>query len=140
MDEFNAFESQATIQVDWAYALKAVEGLDVSAASEGRVAIQGKAAIRILGEYGAIASLCAFSPKTIKLAIVICPPYVWFCPSKDGLSGVFIEPHRPDRHGGGIRFVKEADLFAYTNIDARLDAWNFYAQMLLASATPESPN
>ncbi|MEY3223181.1 MAG: hypothetical protein RLZZ203_2037, partial [Cyanobacteriota bacterium] len=40
--------------------------------------------------YGAIAYKCIYPPKGTKLAIIISPPHVRFCPSSDGLDGVFI--------------------------------------------------
>lgn len=130
MIEFDVFAMPSKIQIDWEYALKIAENLDALAEQEGRRPIKGKAAVNILGEYAAIAHYCAFAPKDIRLAVIVSPPHVWFCPSKDGLQGGFIEEYNASRHGDGVRFTKEPDLFSYTNIDARLDAWSFYAQML----------
>ncbi len=45
----------AVVEIDWEYALNAVENLDVTAQEEDRLSIKGKAAINILAEYGAIA-------------------------------------------------------------------------------------
>lgn len=129
MIEFNVFDEPSKVQIDWEYALKVAEDLDTSAHQENRHPIKGKVAVQILGEYAATAHRCAFPPEYVKLAVVISPPYVWFCPSSDGLHGSFIEEYDQQRHGSGTRLTKE-ELFAYTNIDARLDAWSFYAQML----------
>lgn len=130
--KINVLDVPPIVQVDWEYALEVVKNLDVSAAAENRIPIQGKAAITILGEYAAIAHHSAFAPDNMNLAVVIAPPSVWFCPSEDGLNGAFVEEYKVERHGNGICFVKEPDLFAYTNIEARLDAWSFYAQILTA--------
>jgi hypothetical protein len=129
--EFDVFDLSSIVKIDWEYALKITENLDSSAKQENRNPIAGKAAVRILGEYAAIAHHCAFAPKGVMLAVVVSPPTVWFCPSKDGLNGSFIEEYSQARHGEGIRFTKAFDLFQYTNVDARLDAWSFYAQMIL---------
>jgi|GEM_PF-5120327 len=128
--EFDVFNEPSKAQINWEYALKVIEDLDTSVYREGRLPIKEKAAIRILAEYAVIAHRCAFAPENARLAVVVSPPHVWFCPSKDGLHGAFIEEYDQSRHGGGIKFTKDNDLFAYTNIDARLDAWSFYAQML----------
>lgn len=130
MIEFDVFDIPSKVQIDWEYALKSVDNLDILAGQESRLPIKGKAAVRILGEYAAIAHYCAFTPESTRLAVIVDPPCVWFCPSKEGLHGAFIERYNLERHGEGMKFTKESDLFAYTNIDARLDAWGFYAQML----------
>ena len=117
--------------IDWDYALKAEENLDTSAQEEKRRAITGKAAINILAEYGAIAYRCATPPNDTKIAIVISPPYVRFCPSPDGLDGIFIENYIEEKHGKCFLEITKDGLFGYTNIDARLDAWGFFGDMVL---------
>ena len=119
-----------SVQVDFDYALKAVKNLDVTAEKENRLPIEGNSAIRILGEYGAIAYRCSWVPQNVKLAIVICPPFFWLCPSKNGLNGIFIEEYEENYHGKGISIEKGKELFSYTNIDGRLDGWSFCTQMM----------
>ena len=116
--------------VDWDYALTAVATLDKYASDENRNPIKGKAAINILAEYGAIAYRCSGVPDRFKLAIVISPPHVWFCPSSDGLDGVFIEDYSEDKHGKSFMISEKDNLFTYSNIDARLDGWSFAAGMV----------
>ena len=139
MIEIDLFNSLLKIQIDWEYAIESVEKLDTSAEKENRSPVKGKAAIIILGEYGAIAHRSSFPPEDTKLAVVISPPSIWFCPSQDGLHGVFFEEYKDSKYGSGIQFTK-LDLFDYTNIDARLDAWNFYSQMLIAHNSGSNRN
>lgn len=116
--------------IDWDYALKAVENLDKYANDENRTPIKGKAAINILAEYGAIAYRCSGVPDRFKLAIVVSPPFVFFCPSPDGLDGIFVEDYSEDKHGKSFMTSEKDNLFAYSNIDARLDGWVFAAGMV----------
>lgn len=112
------FESPPVF-VDWDYALNLI--------TDGF--IKRKASINCLAEYGAIAYECTSVAETnSRLAIVICDSSVWFCPSRDGLNGVFIEPYRPERHGQGIEYKKQT-LLECTNFQARLDGWDFFAQI-----------
>jgi hypothetical protein len=130
LTEFDVFDLlPPKVFIDWDYAMRSVENLDPTAEQDGRLPMKGKAAIRVLAEYAAIAHHCSFAPKGTTLAVVVSPPRVWFCPGKAGLHGAFIEEYREDKHGVGVPFYKP-DLFDYTNIDARLDAWSFYAGML----------
>lgn len=116
--------------IDWDYALNAVATLDKYASDENRNPIKGKAAISILAEYGAITYKAVCPPESTKLAIVISPPFIFFCPSPDGLDGVFIEDYSEDKHGKYFMQLEKDNLFAYTNIDARLDGWAFAAGMV----------
>lgn len=68
---FDAFDIPATVQIDWEYALKITEYLDVSAEQECRIPIKGKTAARILAEYAAIAHHCCFPPENTRLAVVV---------------------------------------------------------------------
>ena len=129
MEKFRVFDFSIDAQVDWDYALKVAQSLDSQAESEGRFPITGKKAIVILAEYGAIARRACSPPDGQTVAVVVCPPSVWFCPSKNGCDGVFIEPYCQDRHGPGLEFAGKDDLFDYTNIEARIDAWRFFAEM-----------
>lgn len=129
LEPFN--ETNKPVMIDWDYALKAVENLDTLAQKGKRRAITGKAAINILAEYGAIAYRCATPPNNTKLAIVVSPPCVHFCPSRDGLDGVFIEEYKEQKHGKYFLEITKDGLFGYTNIDARFDAWGFFGDMVL---------
>ena len=116
--------------VDWDYALQAVENLDTLAQEKNRRAIPRKSAISILAEYGAITYEHATPPDDTKLAIIISPPCVYFCPSQNGLNGVFIEEYNEEKHGKCFFEVTKDDLSCYTNIGARLDAWAFFGDMV----------
>jgi hypothetical protein len=123
-------EINKPVLIDWEYALKAVENLDKYASDENRNPIKGKAAIAILAEYGAIAYKCIYPPKNTKLAIIISPPHVRFCPSSDGLDGVFIENYTEEKHGKCFLELTKDGLFAYNNIDSRIDGWGFFSNMI----------
>lgn len=123
-------EINKPVLIDWEYALKAVENLDKYASDENRNPIKGKAAINILAEYGAIAYRCSGVPDRFKLAIVVSPPFVFFCPSPDGLDGIFVEDYSENKHGKSFMTSEKDNLFAYSNIDARLDGWGFAAGMV----------
>jgi len=131
MEEYTIFDGLVKVHVDWEYAIAVSETLD-NPGEENRLPISGNAAVRILAEYAAIAHRCAWAPEGTRLAVVVSPPYVWFCPSKDGLHGAFIEEYSVEKHGAGLSYLK-SDLFCYTNIDARLDGWNFNASMVMSS-------
>ena len=126
LDPFS--NSKDLVFVNWDFALSVVETLDKYASDENRTPIKGKAAINILAEYGAITYKAVYPPT--KLAIVISPPFIFFCPSPDGLDGVFIEDYYEDKHGKCFIQLEKDNLFAYTNIDARLDGWSFAAGMV----------
>lgn len=124
-------EINKPIIIDWEYALQVVENLDTSAIKEDRNPIKGKAAIAVLAEYGAIAYKAVCPPESTKLAIIISPPYVRFCPSSNGLDGVFIENYKEEKHGKCfLELTKEDDLFAYNNVDSRIDGWGFFSNMI----------
>ncbi len=117
--------------IDWEYALQVVENLDTSAIKEDRNPIKGKAAIAVLAEYGAITYKAVCPPESTKLAIIISPPYVRFCPSSNGLDGVFIENYKEEKHGKCfLELTKEDDLFAYNNVNSRIDGWRFFSNMV----------
>ena len=130
MIQLDPFKETNPVLIDWEYALRIAENLDTSSQEEKRRAITGKAAINILAEYGAIAYKCVYPPDNAKLAIVISPPYVRFCPSSNGLDGVFIEEYTERKHGKCFLELTKDGLFAYTNIDSRLDAWGFFGDMV----------
>jgi hypothetical protein len=138
LEELKVFETPQVVHIDWAYALEICKTLDRPEPDEDRLPITGKAAIVILAEYGAIAHKCSFPPKSVKLAVVVCPPSTWFCPSTDGLDGVFIEQYTPEKFGNGISIEADnPDLFRYGSIDARMDGWEFAAFMVSKSYATE---
>lgn len=116
--------------VDWDFALSVVKTLDKYASDENRNPIKGKAAINILAEYGAITYKAVCPPESTKLAIIISPPHVRFCPSPDGLDGVFIENYKKEKHGKCFFELTKDGLFAYSNVDARIDGWSFAVGMV----------
>lgn len=117
----------------WEYALKAVKDIDVLLPGETRPTIKGKSAIHILLEYGKIAYESSDPPDGSKLAIIISPPFVRFCPSGDGLSGIFIEEYEEEKHGKCFLEIEKTNLFDFCNINARLDGWQFFANMVSLS-------
>jgi hypothetical protein len=137
--ELRVFETPQTVHVDWDYALEICKTLDRPEPDEDRLPITGKAAIAILAEYGAVAHKCSFPPESVKLAVVVCPPCTWFCPSMDGLDGVFVEQYSPDKFGSGISIeVEDTDLLRYGSIYARMDGWDFAARMVQREIERES--
>jgi hypothetical protein len=134
LEELRVFEASQVIYVDWDYALEICKTLDRPEPDEDRLPITGKAAIVILAEYGAIAYKCSFPPESVRLAVVVCPPHTWFCPSTDGLDGVFVEQYSPEKFGSGISIdAEDPNLFRYCSIEARMDGWQFAALMVSRS-------
>lgn len=132
--ELRPFEDTTQVVfVDWEFALNAAKSLDISAEEEGRLPINGKAAINILAEYGVITHKCVYLPENSKLAIVLSPPFVRFCPSVDGLEGIFIEEYEEGKHGKVFLELKKEGLFSYSNIDSRIDGWGFFGDMIALS-------
>ena len=129
-DQYSDWEhslNYETVYVNWEYALQLAENIDDSGNR-----IRSKAAINILAEYGSIAYRCAlpqFPGSNNTLAIIIDHPIVHFCPSISGLSGVFIDKYDEENHGVSIRYEK-SNLYDYTNINARLDGWDFFGGMV----------
>jgi hypothetical protein len=73
------------------------------------------------------------APKAQKLAVVVWPPQVFFCPSLDGLDGVFVEPYDEDKHGKNCFVLhKEYDIWDFTSAHALRDGWEFNASMISA--------
>jgi hypothetical protein len=131
MSEIRVFDTPQIIKVDWEYAIDQCRNIDRVESDENRLPITGKAAVLILAEYGSIAYKCAYVPSDINLAVIVCPPCVWFCPSKERLDGVFIEEYSEERFGGGLKLTKiDCDLFSYSSIEARLDGWHFAAWII----------
>lgn len=124
------------ISLDYEYALSTVKDLDTSA-QEGRTKIKNKSAINILVEYGIATHLCSSPPEGSKLAIVISPPVVRFCPSKDKLDGVFFEQYSPEKHGKVFLELTKSDIFDFSNIQSRLDGWEFFAEMVMLGRVGE---
>lgn len=134
----NYGEFSDRIFLDYEYALSSVADLDTYAKEDGRAKIKNKAAINILVQYGIATHLCSSPPEGSKLAIVISPPVVRFCPSKDRLDGVFFEEYNPEKHGKVFLELTKADLFDFSNIQALLDGWNFFAEMVILGRVGEA--
>jgi hypothetical protein len=131
--------SPIPVFVDWDYAIAVCEKLDRPL--EDRRPIQGRTAVRILAEYAAIAHRSAWPPDGVKLAVVVAPPSVWFCPSEHGHHGGFICAYDSDVFGTGIEFFKagaEHSLFDYCSISARLDGWSFASRMISTHSKSEN--
>lgn len=118
------------VYVDW-YFVQTLNGLDKLEEGDVRVPFKGKRLASVLAEYGQVAHKCA-AVSGCELAIVVAPPSVWFCPSKSGPNGVFIEPYSEDKFGAGVEASKAAgSLWGYCSINARLDGWNFFGGMVM---------
>lgn len=130
--EFHPFgDIDQAVFIDWDFALNAVSNLEVLApGGEEKLPINKKAAINILAEYGSITHKCVYPPEKSKLAIVISPPFVRFCPSTEGLNGVFIEEYVEENTGKCFFELEKRGLFSYTNIDSRLNGWRFFSYMI----------
>jgi hypothetical protein len=128
------FDTPSIVSINWDYALEICSDLDKPAKEEGRARIKGKAAIRILTEYAAIAHRCAWPPPSCGLIIVVCPPSVWFCPNDKQLHGLFIEPYDIEKHGAGLELTNKPDLSDYCSISARLDGWRFSSEMVFSGS------
>jgi hypothetical protein len=140
LTKIEIFNHPIEVSIDLPYAIEICQNLDKLLPDEHRLPITGKAAVMILAEYGAIAHRCSSAPEGIKLAVVICHPTVWFCPSHQGLDGVFIEPYQESKHGQGICLEHEnGDLFRYGSIEARLDGWEFAARMIKHDRAAAAP-
>jgi hypothetical protein len=125
------FSQSFDVFVNWDYALTVCAQLDRPEAGEDRLPMRGKAAISILAEYGATAHRCCHPPAGTKLAIVISPPSIWFCPSQFGLDGVWIDSYSEREFGQGVELaLTTPNLWRFDNIHARLDAWDFVAEIL----------
>lgn len=125
MKTLNPFKNaNVAVSIDWDYALQRSKDVGL---------IGGEVAINILAEYGVIAYKCASPPLTTpKLAVVISPPFVRFCPSIAGLNGVFIEDYQEEKHGKCFIKVFKKDIFSYGNIYSRIDGWKFSAEFHLS--------
>lgn len=95
---------------------------------------KGPSVLRILAEYAATAHKCSWAPEETALAVVVWPPEVYFCPSMCGINGAFLEPYHASKHGEyAYKIQKGMDIWAYSNIEATRDGWDFNAAMVSAS-------
>ena len=129
--QINPFEGyDLSVTIDWEYALTIIENIDKIANRENNHLIEGRAVIKILAEYGVTAYKAASVPENTKLAIIISLPYVYFCPSTEGLDGVFIEQYNPEKHGRCLLELRRKQLFDCSNIQAKVDGWDFFSAMV----------
>lgn len=123
-----------SVEVDWDQALNLCDSID----SEdnylnGELPFCGKAAIRLLAEYGVLAKAAAGVPPSTKLCVVVWPPSVYFCPSTlsdASADGVFVEPYCKEKHGFAIEYEKEFNVWEFSSVHAVRDGWTFSADMI----------
>ena len=117
---------------DWDSALTAVSKLDRLEPDETRTRIRGTAAMRIVAEYGLKFYRSAHPGEEthLKLAIVIDENTVYVIPSECGESGVFIGEYWVGKYGKWAKKLTKDNIWAFSNIEAMLDGWAFFADML----------
>ena len=117
---------------NWEQAFAAVSKLDQLKSGEDRSLIQGKAALRIVAEYGLMYYKCAVlsSDSKIRLRLIIDGNTVYTFLSLDGVAGVFIYPYDAELHGDWVEKLDKNSLYDFNNIEARLEGWSFYARVL----------
>jgi hypothetical protein len=117
---------------DWDSALIAASTLDKLEPDEDRSLIQGKAALRIVAEYGVRLYETAHPGEgiSLKLAIVIDENVVHIIPSKDGADGVFIGKYSAEQYGEWVKKLTIEDIWGFSNIEAMLEGRTFFAEML----------
>jgi hypothetical protein len=120
---------------DWDSALDIASKLDRLKPGEDRSLINGRIALRIVAEYGLLFYQSAHPGEetNLKLAIVIDEITVYVIPSEEGLDGVFIGEYWLAKYGKWAHKLTKESLWNFTNIDARLDGFSFFADMLTQS-------
>lgn len=125
---------------NWEQAFAVASKLDQLKPGEDRSLIQGKAALRVVAEYGLMYYKCAVlsSDSEVRLRLIIDGNTVYTFLSLDGVAGVFIYPYNPEFHGDWVEKLEKKSLYDFNNIEARLDGWSFYARRLLRSKEGQS--
>jgi hypothetical protein len=139
--KIDAFSELATVSIfveNWETAIAMTTGLDKVKHDDYRQPLEGKEAIRVMAEYGAILYKCCFTPEGVNMAIVIWGLDVWICPSRNRRDGVFIEPYNEQIFGSGVKIEPVETLGDLNNFQARMDGWYFAALMMQSS--PSSHN
>jgi hypothetical protein len=109
------------VEADWDWALNLVRGLKDAAD------FPASTAVRVLAEYGAIVHRESLPGGEVKinLAVVIAPPEVFIC-AGGPMDGVFIQPYSEEKFGGFHLKHDRPQFLSYTNIQARMDGWEFF--------------
>ena len=125
---------------NWEQAFAAVSKLDQLKSGEDRSLIQGKAALRVVAEYGLMYYKCAVlsSDSGARLRLIIDGNTVYTFLSLDGVAGVFIYPYNAEFHGDWVEKIEKNSLYDFNNVEARLDGWSFYARRLVRSKEGQS--
>jgi hypothetical protein len=131
-DAFKAIDGEYA--VDWDVAISLCKTLDhEDNYSDGELPFSAAPCIRLLGIYGVLAKKASSCPELQKLAVVVWPPQVFFCPSLDELDGVFVEPYDKNKHGKNCFVLhKECNIWDFTSAHALRDGWEFNASMVSA--------
>lgn len=122
----------STYEVAFKEAIELSKDLDCeSNYDRGELPLFGAPVLQLLGIYGVLAHKASSKPKNQKLAVVVWPPQVFFCPSKDGLDGVFVEPYSEEKHGKNCFVLhKDSNIWDFGSVDALRDGWTFCAEMV----------
>lgn len=130
-----AINDEETVFVsDWDEALTVSAKLDRLEPGESRRLIQGKSALLILAEYGLVFYRCAHPGEGIIVPLLIVidiegkTVYVSFSACHD--MKVFIGKHDPKIHGEWVKKLEKESLWGFSNIEARVDGWAFFADIL----------
>lgn len=125
---------QVTID-DWDSALDVASRLDRLKPGEDRSLIKGRIALRIVAEYGLLFYQSAHpgGETGLRLAIVIDDLTVYAIPSEEGVDGVFIGEYWLAKYGEWAHKLTKESLWDFTNINARLDGFSFFADMIAQS-------
>ena len=106
--------------------------LDRLEPDEERTLINGRAALRVIEEYGRMLYKCTHPGEgfVLRLGIVIDGSSVYIIPSRDGIDGIFVEPYDAETHGVWAKKLTKESLWDFCNINAMLDGWAFVADLL----------
>jgi hypothetical protein len=120
---------------DWDSALDIASRLDRLEPDEDRSLVNGRIALRIVAEYGLLFYRSAHPGEEtgVKLAIVIDENIVYVIPSEEGMDGVFIGEYCASKYGDWAHKLAKESLWDFTNINARLDGFSLFADMIAQS-------
>jgi hypothetical protein len=120
---------------DWHSALEMASRLDRLEPGEDRSLINGRIALRIVAEYGLLFYQSAHPGEEtgVNLAIVIDETTVYIIPSEHGKDGVFVGEYCASKYGDWAHKLTKESLWDFTNINAMLDGFSFFADMITQS-------
>jgi hypothetical protein len=134
MLEWKIEEGTVTV-LDWGKALASVSKMEtVKPGSIGHL-IKGKAAILIQAEYGLTFYKCAHPGAGIEvsLLVVIDGDAVYATFGGDSKTKIIIGEYSKASHGPWVKKLAKETLWDFCNINARIDGWELYADILSES-------